>query len=141
MSFPKEKPFNAPVSKVHILGPSSGDPKSFQDPKSVASIGSTIQAMADQAKADTHYDAPPPKVESFANPTPWIVNSQACRREPFTNPTPWIVNSRACRREAFTNPRPWSKKREGFIDTANKITASSLAVIGVSLILYSVMKD
>jgi hypothetical protein len=124
MSFPKEKPFNAPVSKVHILGPSSGDPNSFQDPKSVASIGSTIQAMSDQAKADTHYDAPAPKVESFANPTPWIVNSQACRRESFANPTPWIVNSRACKREAFA-------------DTANKITATSLAVVGISLILYS----
>lgn len=107
MSFPKEKPFNAPVSKVHILGPSSGDPKSFQDPKSVASIGSTIQAMADQAKADTHYDAPAPKMESFINPTPWIVNSQAC-------------------------------KREAFADAATKITATSLAVVGISLILYSV---
>jgi hypothetical protein len=124
MSFPKEKPFNAPVSKVHILGPSSGDPKSFQDPKSVASIGSTIQAMADQAKADTHYDAPAPKIESFANPTPWIVNSRACKREAFTNPTPWIVNSRACKREAF-------------VDTATKITATSLAVVGISLMLYS----
>ena len=124
MSFPKEKPFNAPVSKVHILGPSSGDPKSFQDPKSVASIGSTIQAMADQAKADTHYDAPAPKVESFANPTPWIVNSRACKREAFTNPTPWIVNSPACKREAF-------------VDSTTKITATSLAVVGISLMLYS----
>lgn len=78
-------PFNPPITKVPILNSSSGNPKSFQDPKSIASIGNNIQAMADQAKADTLYDAPAPKLESFANPAPWIVNSQACRRESFVN--------------------------------------------------------
>jgi len=85
MSYPPEAPFNPPSTKVPILNSSSGNPKSFQDPKSVASIGNRIQAMTDQAKADTLYDAPPPKVESFTNPTPWIVNSRACRREAFVD--------------------------------------------------------
>jgi hypothetical protein len=78
-------PYNPPVSKVPILNSSSGNPKSFQDPKSIASIGNNIQAMADQAKADTLYDAPASKLESFVNPRPWIVNSQACRREAFVD--------------------------------------------------------
>jgi hypothetical protein len=62
MSYPQEAPFNPSVSKVPVLDASSGNPKSFQDPKSVASIGAKIQAMADQAKADTLYDA---KTEGF----------------------------------------------------------------------------
>ena len=78
-------PYNPPVSKVPILNSSSGNPKSFQDPKSVASIGNNIQAMADQAKADMLYDAPPTIMESFTNPAPWIVNSRACRREAFVD--------------------------------------------------------
>ena len=65
MSFPPPKPFNPPTTTVPILGSSSGNPKSYQDPKSVASIGSAIQAMTDQAKADTLYDAPSPKIEGF----------------------------------------------------------------------------
>jgi hypothetical protein len=67
MPFPSEKAFNPIVTKTPILGPSSGNPKSFQDPNSVASIGNTIQAMADQAKADTLYDTPAAKVEAFCN--------------------------------------------------------------------------
>lgn len=65
MSFPASPPFNPQVSKVPILGASSGNPASFRDPKSVASIGLSIQALADQAKADTLYDPPPPKPEGF----------------------------------------------------------------------------
>jgi hypothetical protein len=85
-SFLKEKPFNPSVSSVPVLGSSSGNPDSFKDPKSVASIGNNIQAMADQASADTLYDAPPPKREGFANSAaPWIVNSRACKREAFTD--------------------------------------------------------
>jgi len=56
MSFLPEKPFNPQVSKIANLGPSSGDPKSYKDPKSVASIGAKIQAMTDQISADTLYD-------------------------------------------------------------------------------------
>ena len=59
MSFPPEKPFNPRVSRVPILDASSGDPKSFQDPSSVASIGAKLQIMTDQASADTLYDARP----------------------------------------------------------------------------------
>ena len=65
MSFPAQKPFNPAVSSTPILGPSSGNPKSFQDPKSVASVGNTIQAMSDQASADTLYDAPARKEKGF----------------------------------------------------------------------------
>jgi hypothetical protein len=74
MPFPDPPPFNPEISKTRILGPSSGNPKAFQDPNSVATIGSKIQAMADQAKADTLYDPPPPIPEGFRNETykPWI---------------------------------------------------------------------
>ena len=61
-----------------MLGPSSGDPKQKQDPKSTASIGANIQAMQDQAKADMLYDAP--VKEGFSGSVPWIVNSPACKR-------------------------------------------------------------
>ena len=61
MSFPPEAAFNPKVSKVPILGASSGNPQSFQDPKNVASIGAKIQAMADQAQADTLYDTKVPE--------------------------------------------------------------------------------
>jgi len=84
MSFPKEKPFNPSVSKVPVLGPSSGNPAAFQDPSSVASLGLKIQAAADQAKADTLYDATPP-LEGFRNETykPWIVGTDVCKKEGF----------------------------------------------------------
>ena len=78
MPFLKDPPFNPPVSTVPVLGPSSGDPKAKNDPKSTASIGANIQAMQDQAKADMLYDAP--VKEGFSNATPWIVNTPACRR-------------------------------------------------------------
>lgn len=61
MSFPTEQPFNPKVSKVPVIDSSSGNPKSFQDPKSVASIGAKIQAMSDQAQADTLYDSNKPE--------------------------------------------------------------------------------
>ena len=85
MSYPPEAPFNPPLTKVPILGPSSGNPRSFQDPKSVASIGQTIQAMADQATADRLYDAVPPIKEKFSDYIPWIVQSQSCRVEGYAN--------------------------------------------------------
>ena len=92
MSFLPEPTFNPSVSKVPVLGPSSGDPKQRQDPKSTASIGANLQAMQDQAKADMLYDAPVKQgfVGSMSEPfsseymparsVPWIVNSPACRR-------------------------------------------------------------
>jgi len=87
MSFPKEKPFNPQVSKVPILGPSSGNPASFQDPNSMASLGLRIQAATDQAKADTLYDAPMPvkKPEGFRNQiySPWILGTESCKKEGF----------------------------------------------------------
>jgi hypothetical protein len=85
MPFPSEKPFNPQISKTRILGPSSGNPQTFQDPNSVSTIGNKIQAMADQAKADTLYDPPIPIPEGFRNETykPWIVKSEACKKEGF----------------------------------------------------------
>ena len=87
MPFLKDPPFNPPVSTVPVLEPSSGDPRAKNDPKSTASIGTNIQAMQDQAKADMLYDAP--LKEGFSSYSPWIVNSQACRRvQGFTDMTP-----------------------------------------------------
>jgi hypothetical protein len=87
MPFPANKPYNPSISKTVILGPSSGNPKSFQDPNSVATIGSTIQAMADQAKADTLYDPPPPISEGFTLRNeiynPWILKTEVCKKEGF----------------------------------------------------------
>lgn len=56
MPFLPAKPFTPTTTPVPILGPSSGNPTSLKDPKSVASIGSNIQAMTDQANADRLYD-------------------------------------------------------------------------------------
>jgi hypothetical protein len=93
MSFPKEKAFNPQVSKVPILGPSSGNPASFQDPNSMASLGLRIQAATDQARADTLYDAqiPVKKAEGFSSGTefrnavysPWILGTEACKKEGY----------------------------------------------------------
>ncbi len=87
MSFPKEKPFIPQVSKVPILGPSSGNPASFQDPNSMASLGLRLQAATDQARADTLYDAPMPvkKAEGFRNEvySPWILGTEACKKEGY----------------------------------------------------------
>ena len=81
MSFPASPVFNPTISKVPVLGSSSGDPKAKNDPNSTASIASNIQAMKDQANADRLYDAPVIEVtEKFQDFTPWIVKSQACRR-------------------------------------------------------------
>lgn len=71
--------YNPSVSPVPVLDASSGDPTAKKDPKSVASIGSNIQAMQDQAKADRAFDAP--VKQGFADYTaPWITKSQACKR-------------------------------------------------------------
>jgi hypothetical protein len=82
MGFPPSPPYNPTISKVPVLDASSGDPLASRDPNSVASIGTRIQAMKDQANADRLYDAP--IKEGFADMVmdrkPWITNSQACRR-------------------------------------------------------------
>ena len=78
--------YNPSVTPVPVLDASSGDPTSKKDPKSVASIGSNIQAMQDQAAADRLFDAPV-KEGFIGNPqgfsdyaAPWITKSQACKR-------------------------------------------------------------
>jgi hypothetical protein len=126
MSFPAQKPFNPPVSKTPILGPSSGNPKSFQDPKSVASVGNTIQAMSDQAAADTLYDAPAPKKEGF-EPT------QGFRNELYS---PWIMRTQSCsKKEGFSSvilsPADHQPYKKG------NLPALVLVFLGVGAILWS----
>lgn len=125
MSFPPQKPFNPPVSKTPILGPSSGNPKSFQDPKSVASVGNTIQAMSDQAAADTLYDTPAPKREGFRNEvySPWILRTESCssvKKEGFSS----VVLSPA-------DHEPYKK---------GNLSALVLVFLGVGAILWSFSK-
>jgi hypothetical protein len=85
MSFPPKKPFNPQVSSIPVLDSSSGNPRAFQDPNSVASLGLRIQASSDQIKADTLYDPPPPLNEGFRNEvySPWILGTEACKKEGF----------------------------------------------------------
>lgn len=89
MPFPPSPNYNPSVSPVPVLDSSSGDPTAKKDPKSVASIGSNIQAMQDQAAADRQFDAPVKqgftgsmgKREGFlGSAAPWITTSQACKR-------------------------------------------------------------
>jgi len=85
MSFPPKKPFNPQVSSIPVLDASSGNPRAFQDPNSVASLGLRIQASSDQIKADTLYDPPPSLNEGFRNElySPWILGTEACKKEGF----------------------------------------------------------
>ena len=89
MSFPQKKAFNPEVTSVPVISPSSGNPRAFQDPNSVASLGLRIQASTDQIKADTLYDASPPSREGFSNEfrnqaySPWILGTEACKKEGF----------------------------------------------------------
>jgi hypothetical protein len=120
--------YNPSVTPVPVLDASSGDPTAKKDPKSVASIGSNIQAMQDQAAADRLFDAPVKegftgkpegftgkpegftgKPEGFTKVNP----SGLGKPEGFTkvNPSglgkpesfadyasPWITQSQACKR-------------------------------------------
>ena len=79
MSYLPSPTYNPVVSPVPVLDAASGDPTAKKDPKSVASIGSNIQAMQDQAAADRAFDAP--VKQGFADyAAPWITKSQACKR-------------------------------------------------------------
>jgi hypothetical protein len=87
MPFPASPTYNPSISPVPVLDSSSGDPAAKKDPKSVASIGANIQAMQDQAAADRAFDAP--VKEGFTGASPWITNSQACKRiQGFTDMNP-----------------------------------------------------
>jgi hypothetical protein len=89
MSFPQKKAFNPEVTSVPVISPSSGNPKAFQDPNSVASLGLRMQASSDQIKADTLYDPPIASKEGFSNEfrnqvySPWILGTEACKKEGF----------------------------------------------------------
>jgi len=127
MSFPAQKPFNPPVSSTPVLGPSSGNPKSFQDPKSVASVGNTIQAMSDQAAADTLYDAPVAKKEGFEP-------SEGFRNEVYR---PWILRTESCSKEGFSsvilNPADHIPYKKNY-------SALLLVFLGVGAILWSLSR-
>lgn len=127
MSFPAQKPFNPPVSKTPVLGPSSGNPASFRDPKSVASVGNTIQSMSDQAAADTLYDAPPPKREGFQGFEP----SEGFRNEVYR---PWIMNTESCSKEGFSSV---ILSPAGYIPYKKNYTALTLVILGIGAILWS----
>ena len=125
MSLPPPKAFNPPVSSTPILGASSGNPKSFQDPKSVASVGNTIQAMSDQAAADTLYDAPPPKKEGF----------EAFRNEVYS---PWILRTESCgrsKKEGFSSVLLRPAEHESY--NRGNFPALVLVLLGVGTILWS----
>jgi len=131
MSYPAAKSFNPPVSSTPILGPSSGNPASFRDPKSVASVGNTIQAMSDQASADTLYDAPAPKKEGFLG--------EGFRNEVYS---PWILRTESCSRvnnEGFSsvilNPADYLPYKKG------NFVATVLVFLGVGSILWSFSKN
>ena len=134
MSFPAQKAFNPPVSSTPVLGPSSGNPRSFQDPKSVASVGSTIQAMSDQASADTLYDAPAPKREGFEGFQPkGFEPSEGFRNEVYS---PWIMRTQACsKKEGFSSvilsPADHEPYKKG------NLPALVLVLLGVGAILWS----
>ena len=87
MSYPASPPFNPQVSTIPILGASSGNPNAYKDPNSAASLGKKLQAMNDQAQADTLYDTPPSVVEGFEMRNelynPWILRTEACKKEGF----------------------------------------------------------
>jgi hypothetical protein len=109
MSYLPSPTYNPVVSPVPVLDASSGDPTAKKDPKSVASIGANIQAMQDQAAADRAFDAP--VKEGFTNVNP----SGFGKPEGFSGfsayTTPWITNSQACKRiQGFTDmnmkPKP-----------------------------------
>ncbi len=125
MSFPPAKAFNPPVSSTPILGPSSGNPKSFQDPKSVASVGNTIQAMSDQAAADTLYDAPVPKREGF----------EAFRNEVYS---PWILRTESCSKEGFSSVTLSPADHEPY--KKGNFLATVLVFLGLGGILWSFSK-
>jgi len=128
MPFPDEKAYNPPVSKTPILGPSSGNPASFQDPNSVASVGNTIQAMTDQANADTLYDTPPPKKEGFREP------SEGFRNEIYS---PWILRTESCSKEGFSavqyNP-------SSYTPPSNNLGTLFLVILGAAAIFLSFSK-
>ena len=128
MSFPPQKPFNPPVSKTPVLGPSSGNPKSFQDPKSVASVGNTIQAMSDQAAADTLYDTPAAKKEGFRNE-----QSEGFRNEIYS---PWILRSESCsKKEGFSSVVLSPAEHQPY--NKGNLPALVLVFLGVGAILWS----
>ena len=112
--------YNPSVSPVPVLDASSGDPAAKKDPKSVASIGSNIQAMQDQAKADRAFDAPVKEgftgaSEGFASyASPWITKSQACKRiQGFTD------------MNMSTKPKPLSHLSAAIAFTAAALILSS----------------
>jgi len=135
MSFPKEKAFNPSVSKTPNLGPSSGNPKSFQDPNSVASVGSTIQAMSDQAAADTLYDTPIQKSEGFQ--PKGVQPNEGFRNEIYS---PWILRTESCSRdkkEGFSSlmlsPADYEPYKKNYVPLV-------LVFLGVGAVLWSFYK-
>ena len=137
------KPFNPRTSAVPRLDSSSGDPRAFQDPNSVASVGARIQAMSDQLEADTLYDAPPPPREGFRSipyqQNPYMMvgtDDPLIIAESNAKYQTWISKSESCR-----NEKPNLKLLEGFTATSvNSPLVIAFVLGGAALMLCSFMK-
>ena len=141
MASPPAKPFNPKMSAVPRLDASSGDPRAFQDPNSVASTGARIQAMTDQMAADTLYDSPPPPREGFVgyeqNPYMMVgTDDPLIIADSNKKYQTWISKSEACR-----NEKPNLKLLEGFTDSSiNSPLVIAFVLGGAALMLCSFMK-
>lgn len=143
MATPPAKPFNPRTSAVPRLDSSSGDPRAFQDPNSVASVGARIQAMSDQLEADTLYDAPPPPREGFRggdyeqNPYMMVgTDDPLIIAESNKKYQTWISKSEACR-----NEKPDLRALEGFTSSSvNSPLVIAFVLGGAALLLCSFMK-
>jgi hypothetical protein len=91
----------------------------------VASVGNTIQAMSDQASADTLYDAPAPKREGFRQP------SEAFRNEVYS---PWILRTQSCSKEGFSSV---ILSPADHVPYKKNYTALTLVILGVGAMLWS----
>ncbi len=141
MASPPAKPFNPRTSAVPRLDSSSGDPRAFQDPNSVASVGARIQAMSDQMEADTLYDSPPPPREGFVtyeqNPYMMVgTDDPLVIAESNSKYRTWISKSESCR-----NEKPDLKLLEGFTSSSvNSPLVIAFVLGGAALMLCSFMK-
>jgi hypothetical protein len=95
-------------------------------------VGNTIQAMSDQAAADTLYDAPAPKREGFEGFQP----TEGFRNEVYS---PWILRTESCsKKEGFSSvtlsPADHIPYKKG------NFLATILVFLGVGGILWSFSK-
>ncbi len=151
----ERKLLNISTSEIPVLDTTIGNPSAYNDPKSNASMASSIQAIGDQAQADRLYDSPPPPREGFrsfqpGDRTPILsyrvpdgpncynanrnsVNAEVCGLG-LPPPTTWIQRQLACQK-----PNPDLTLLEGFQGSINPIPpnpgAYALLAAGAALLL------